>query len=102
MARRLAPGGPRLIRLASLLVLLCASAVAAERLGAAILSIRRKVSAAGISSGAFTANQLHIAHSADIMGAATIAGGAYGCARLDASSDGVKAPASQPEQFFRR
>jgi poly(3-hydroxybutyrate) depolymerase len=53
------------------------------------------VSVSGISSGAFMANQLHIAHSADVMGAAMIAGGPYGCAVLRATSDGVEALASQ-------
>ena len=33
-----------------------------------------QVSVAGISSGAFMANQLHIAHSAGIMGAGIVAG----------------------------
>src|SRR5690349_12491063 len=55
----------------------------------------RQVSVAGISSGAFMANQLHIAHSADIMGAALIAGGLYGCAVLEVQSDGVYALASR-------
>ena len=41
-----------------------------------------QVSVSGLSSGAFMANQFHIAHSADIMGAAMIAGGLYGCAVL--------------------
>ena len=54
-----------------------------------------QVSVAGISSGAFMANQLHIAHSADIMGAALIAGGFYGCAVLEVQSDGVYALASR-------
>src|SRR6267142_4028412 len=39
-----------------------------------------QVSVSGISSGAFMDNQLHIAHSAGIMGAGIIAGGWYGCA----------------------
>jgi len=39
-----------------------------------------KVSISGISSGAFMANQFHIAHSALIMGAAMVAGGLYACA----------------------
>ena len=39
-----------------------------------------QVSVAGISSGAFMANQLHIAHSAGIMGAGIVAGGPFGCA----------------------
>ena len=76
------------------LTLLCAYAVAAERLGGYPVD-PAQVSAAGISSGAFLANQLHIAHSAHIMGAAMIAGGPYGCATLDASSDGVETPASE-------
>jgi len=54
-----------------------------------------QVSVSGISSGGFMANQLHIAHSADVMGAAMIAGGPYGCAVLRATSDGVEALASQ-------
>jgi hypothetical protein len=41
------------------------------------------------------ANQLHVAHSADIMGAAMIAGGLYGCAAIDVTSDGVRGLASQ-------
>ena len=36
---------------------------------------RAQVSVSGISSGAFMANQLHIAHSAGVMGAGMIAGG---------------------------
>jgi len=83
LARRLAPP----------LVFPCASGVTAERLNYPVDPAH--VSAAGISSGAFIADQLHIAHSADIMGAAMIAGGPYGCATLHASPDSVEAPASQ-------
>ncbi len=54
-----------------------------------------QVSVSGLSSGAFMANQLHIAHSAGIMGAAMIAGGLYGCAVLHPTDDGVEALASQ-------
>jgi poly(3-hydroxybutyrate) depolymerase len=39
-----------------------------------------KVSISGISSGAFMANQFHIAHSELIMGVGNIAGGLYTCA----------------------
>jgi poly(3-hydroxybutyrate) depolymerase len=53
-----------------------------------------QVSVSGISSGAFMANQLHIAHSAGIMGAGMIAGGLYGCAADSVSEDGVFALAS--------
>src|ERR1700726_4771345 len=53
-----------------------------------------QVSVSGISSGAFMANQLHIAHSAGIMGAGIIAGGLYGCAVDHELEDGVYALAS--------
>ena len=46
------------------------------------------------------ANQLHIAHSADIMGAAMTAGGLYGCAVLHATADGVEALASQAAEPY--
>ena len=73
---------------------LSASAQAADRL-AAYLVDPAQVSVAGISSGAFMANQLHIAHSADVMGAALVAGGLYGCAVQSVTSDGVLALATQ-------
>ena len=71
-----------------------AGAFAAEPLGRYPVD-PAQVSVAGISSGAFMANQLHIAHSAGIMGAAMIAGGLYGCAVLDVQPDGVYALASR-------
>ena len=49
----------------------------------------QQVSVSGISSGAFMANQLHVAHSAGIMGAGIVAGGLFGCAVDRVSSDGV-------------
>ncbi len=67
---------------------------ATERLGAFPVD-PSQVSVAGFSSGAFMANQLHIAHSADVMGAAIIAGGLYGCAVEEVESDGVLALLSQ-------
>src|SRR3954451_23984795 len=39
-----------------------------------------KISISGISSGAFMANQFHIAHSKLIMGVGLVAGGLYACA----------------------
>ena len=79
----------------SLLVALgSASANAAEKLGAYSVD-PAQISVAGLSSGAFMANQLHIAHSADVMGAAMIAGGLYGCAVQDVERDGVLAAMSQ-------
>jgi hypothetical protein len=69
----------------------CASA--AEPLGR-LPADPGQVSVSGISSGAFMANQLHIAHSAGIMGAGIIAGGLYGCAVDSVISDGVFSLAS--------
>ncbi len=66
----------------------------AEKLGAFAVD-PAQVSVAGISSGAFMANQLHVAHSAGVMGAAMIAGGLYGCAVEFIELDGVLALASQ-------
>jgi poly(3-hydroxybutyrate) depolymerase len=51
----------------------------AEKLGSYPVD-PKKVSISGISSGAFMANQFHIAHSALIMGAGMVAGGLYACA----------------------
>src|SRR6188472_1210286 len=65
--------------LALVLALDLASATAAEKLGSYPVDPAR-VSISGISSGAFMANQFHIAHSALIMGAGIVAGGLYGCA----------------------
>jgi hypothetical protein len=97
MARRLAPGDLAMNRLARCLapprVSPCPSGVTAERLNYPVDPAH--VSAAGNSSGALIADQLHIAHCADIMGAAMIAGRPYGCATLDASPDSVEARASQ-------
>ena len=49
-----------------------------------------KVSISGISSGAFMANQVQIAHSAGIVGAGVVAGGPYGCAVAAVDSKGVQ------------
>jgi poly(3-hydroxybutyrate) depolymerase len=82
------------VTFASLIFTLGASTQAAERLGSYPID-PKQVSVAGISSGAFMANQLHIAHSADIMGAAMIAGGLYGCAVVAVEDNGVRALGSQ-------
>ena len=78
----------------ALLPALCASAYAADKLSAFPVD-PAQISIASISSCAFMANQLRIAHSADIMGAAMVAGGLYGCAVQDVELDGVLALASQ-------
>src|SRR5271168_4093458 len=87
----------RFVRLAKALTIclaVTAPAQAADKLGSFPVD-PAQVSVAGISSGAFMANQLQVAHSADIMGAAMIAGGLYGCAVQDVTEDGVLALASQ-------
>lgn len=48
-----------------------------------------QISVSGISSGAFMANQLHVAHSASLVGAGLVAGGLFGCAVLSADGNGV-------------
>lgn len=68
-------------------------AVAAEPLGR-YPADPAQVSVSGISSGAFMANQLHVAHSAGIMGAGIVAGGLYGCAVDSVTDDGTVALAS--------
>lgn len=78
----------------ALLTAFGAAASAAESLGAFPVD-SAQVSVAGFSSGAFMANQLHIAHSAGVMGTAMIAGGLYGCAVQDVEADGVVTPVSR-------
>ena len=78
----------------ALLPALGAPGYAADRLGAFFVD-PGQISVAGFSSGAFMANQLHIAHSADIIGAAMVAGGLYGCAVREVNSDGVLALVSR-------
>ncbi|MCO6418067.1 PHB depolymerase family esterase [Siccirubricoccus sp. KC 17139] len=72
-----------------LLALLLARPAVAEaplpRLGADAA----QVTVSGLSSGAFMAAQLHIAHAQGIAGAAIIAGGLYGCAVESLDSRGV-------------
>src|SRR5271165_7682454 len=78
----------------ALALAVAAPSQAAEKLGSFPVD-PTQISVAGISSGAFMANQLQIAHSAEVMGAAMIAGGLYGCAVQDVTEDGVLALASQ-------
>ncbi len=46
-----------------------------------------RISVSGISSGAFMASQLHIAHSELIMGVGLVAGGLYGCAAISVDAE---------------
>src|SRR3954469_1155512 len=69
---------------------LAGSASAADPLGRYPVD-PTQISVAGISSGAFMANQLHVAHSADIMGIGVVAGGPFGCAVADTNDTGVVA-----------
>jgi poly(3-hydroxybutyrate) depolymerase len=87
---------PAAVLLAALFTLLYGAglAPAQQRLGR-YPADPAKVSISGISSGAFMASQLHIAHSAGIIGAGLVAGGLYGCAVDSVARDGVQALASK-------
>jgi poly(3-hydroxybutyrate) depolymerase len=87
-------GSARLAAALGLALAASAACAQTEKLGALPIDASQ-VSVAGISSGAFMANQLHVAHSAGVMGAALIAGGLYGCAVQEVEADGVQALASQ-------
>lgn len=71
---------------AALMASLWAPAHAQERLGSYTID-PDKVSISGISSGAFMANQFHMAHSKLIMGAGMVAGGLHTCAVLTVDKD---------------
>ena len=58
-----------------------ATADALPKIGAAL----SQTSVSGLSSGAFMAGQLEIAHSEDIVGAGIVAGGPYACAETSAA-----------------
>lgn len=45
------------------------------------LKLQPEITVSGLSSGGYMANQLHMAHSTQIKGAAIIAAGPYGCAQ---------------------
>lgn len=63
----------------ALLLLVCVPALAAEPLPA--LDAEKAVTVSGVSSGAYMAVQLHVAHSATVKGVGAIAGGPYYCAQ---------------------
>ena len=58
-----------------------AAAEALPKLGADLA----QTSVSGLSSGAYMAGQIHVAHSKDIVGAGIVAGGPYACAESTAS-----------------
>lgn len=80
---------PRLIAALALLAWLGSSALATEtpaagelpKLGADIAAS----SVSGLSSGAYMAGQIQVAHAKDIVGAGIVAGGPYACAESPAS-----------------
>ena len=71
-------------RLPMLLLVLCATRAAAERLPA-LGADGAEVSASGLSSGAFMAVQLHVAHAEAVRGVGALAGGPWNCARGSAA-----------------
>lgn len=84
----------------ALILIACAAfaAAAADAPQAARLAPQNvdagQISVSGISSGAFMANQLHIAHSANLVGAGLVAGGLYGCAVQSADASGIESLAA--------
>ena len=58
---------------------LASMALAADKLGSYAID-QKAISASGVSSGGFMAQQFHVAHSAEIMGAGIVAAGPYNCA----------------------
>ncbi|MFN8790514.1 MAG: PHB depolymerase [Bdellovibrionales bacterium] len=61
------------------------------------------VTVSGVSSGAFMAVQMHVAHSEIISGSASVAGGVYGCARTGSASaqlDCMSRPSSDKADDF--
>jgi len=69
-------------RLAALLLVALATGCTQEHVAELprLETLTNQTSVSGISSGAYMAGQLQIAHSQHIIGAAVIAGGPYGCA----------------------
>jgi len=65
----------------ALAALLVASAVQAAEPLPALHAARDGITVSGVSSGAYMAVQMHVAHSARISGAGAIAGGPYYCAQ---------------------
>ena len=80
--RQWLPTGYLFLLLAGYLALLPlqAGAVTLKEMAAGLQLDPDQVSVSGLSSGAFMANQLHVAHSSRIMGAGIMAGGPYRCA----------------------
>jgi poly(3-hydroxybutyrate) depolymerase len=87
MKRQTTTGAQRLLAatcLAGALMLVVSRPLAAEelpKLGADIAA----TSVSGLSSGAYMAGQIEVAHSKDIKGAGIVAGGPYACAETQAS-----------------
>lgn len=64
----------------ALALLVCAPAIAADPLPA-LRAQSAGVTTSGVSSGAYMAVQLHVAHSASVSGVGVVAGGPYYCAQ---------------------
>jgi poly(3-hydroxybutyrate) depolymerase len=81
---------PRLIAALALLAWLGLDALASEALAADALpklgADLAATSVSGLSSGAYMAGQIQVAHAKDIVGAGIVAGGPYACAESAASA----------------
>ncbi|HWE17467.1 MAG TPA: PHB depolymerase family esterase [Hyphomicrobiaceae bacterium] len=78
---RVAVIGGALLAVCSLVARPALAAEALPKLGADLA----QTSVSGLSSGAYMAGQLQVAHSKDIVGAGIVAGGPFACAETDAS-----------------
>jgi poly(3-hydroxybutyrate) depolymerase len=81
----------RASRPAALIVIVLAAAVLSARPALAAEALPKlgadiaQTSVSGLSSGAYMAGQIQVAHSKDIVGAGIVAGGPFACAETDAS-----------------
>ena len=88
MHRKTSESAPRVLAMLALLALaapvLATESRAAEalpKLGADLAA----TSVSGLSSGAYMAGQIQVAHAKDIVGAGIVAGGPYACAETQSS-----------------
>ena len=86
--------------LAAAMVVAAASArpaIAAEQLPALGADLSA-TSVSGLSSGAYMAGQIEVAHSSQIVGAGIVAGGPFACAETEAQARAVLALGGGPER----
>jgi poly(3-hydroxybutyrate) depolymerase len=89
MDRKKSEGAPRVLTMLALLAWAAAPLLATESLAAESLpklgADLAATSVSGLSSGAYMAGQIQVAHAKDIVGAGIVAGGPFACAESQAS-----------------